>query len=58
MACVVRQQGISWANVDPDLCRQMTSLRHDEFNRPVALLPVEILQRTRLHHIQRELNKT
>ena len=26
----VRQQAIIWANVDPDLCHHMTSLRHNE----------------------------
>ena len=26
----VRQQAITWANVDPDLCRQMASLGHNE----------------------------
>ena len=26
----VRQQAITWANVDPDLCRHMASLGHNE----------------------------
>ena len=26
----VRQQAITWANFDPDLCRQMASLGHNE----------------------------
>ena len=26
MLAEVRQQAITWANVDPDLCRQMASL--------------------------------
>ena len=26
----IRQQDITWANVDPDLCRKMTSLGLDE----------------------------
>ena len=26
------QQAITWANVDPDLCRQMASLGHNELN--------------------------
>ena len=26
----VRQQAITWANVDPDLCRHMVSLDHNE----------------------------
>ena len=30
MACAVRQQAITWANVDPDICRHMASLGHNE----------------------------
>ena len=30
MACGVKQQAITWANVDPDLCRHMASLGHNE----------------------------
>ena len=26
----VRQQAITWANVDPDLCRHMVSVGHNE----------------------------
>ena len=32
MARAVRQQDISWANVDPDLCCQMASLSHTELS--------------------------
>ena len=28
----VRQQAITWANVDPDLCRHVVSLGHNELN--------------------------
>ena len=28
----VRQQAITWTNVDPNLCRHMASLGHNEFN--------------------------
>ena len=28
--CAVRQQVINWANVEPDLCRHMASLAHNE----------------------------
>ena len=28
----VRQQAITWVNVDPDLCRHMVSLGHNELN--------------------------
>ena len=28
----VRQQAITWAIVDPDLCRHMASLGHNELN--------------------------
>ena len=35
MAGVVRQQAITWANVDPDLHRHMASLGHSESNVPV-----------------------
>ena len=27
-----RQQAITWANVDPDLCRHMVSIGHNELN--------------------------
>ena len=30
MVVAVRQQAIIWANVDPDLCRQMSSLGLNE----------------------------
>ena len=30
---VIRQQAITWANVDPDLCRHMTSLGHNELTK-------------------------
>ena len=30
MACAVWQQAITWANVDPDLCRHMALLGHNE----------------------------
>ena len=30
MVGAVRQQPITWANVDPDLCRYMVSLGHNE----------------------------
>ena len=29
----VRQQAITWANVEPDLCRHMASLGHNELNK-------------------------
>ena len=32
MACAIRQQAITWANVDPDLCHQMASLGLNELN--------------------------
>ena len=31
MACAVRQQAITWASVDLDLCHHMASLGHNEF---------------------------
>ena len=27
--CAVRQQAITWANVDPDLCHHMVALGHN-----------------------------
>ena len=30
MACAVRQQTITWANVDSDLCRHIASLGHND----------------------------
>ena len=33
MAWCVRQQAITWANVDPDLCRHMASLGPSELNK-------------------------
>ena len=32
MAGAVRQQAITWANVDPDLCHCMVSVGHSESN--------------------------
>ena len=32
MVGAVRQQAISWANVDPDICRHIASLGYDELN--------------------------
>ena len=33
MACAVRQQAITWANVDPVLCRHVGSLGHNELKQ-------------------------
>ena len=33
---VNRQQAITWANVDPDLCRHMASLGHNELMNTTA----------------------
>ena len=32
----VRQQAITWANVDPDLCRHMALLGHNELRQPTG----------------------
>ena len=32
MDCCARQQAITWSNVDPDLCRHMASLGHNELS--------------------------
>ena len=32
MVGAVRQQAITWANVDPDFCHHMVSLHHNELN--------------------------
>ena len=34
----IRQQAITWANVDPDLCHHMVSLGHNELIHGLALL--------------------
>ena len=36
----VRQQAITWANVDPDFCRHMASLGHNELNDIIWLIQV------------------
>ena len=33
MAWCRQQQTITWANADPDLCRNMTALDHNELKR-------------------------
>ena len=33
---LVRQQAITWANIDPVLCLHMVSLGHDELDRNMA----------------------
>ena len=38
MAFAVRQQTITWSNVDPDLCRHMMSLGQDELIDVIALV--------------------
>ena len=47
MACVVRQQAITWGNVDPDLCHHMASLGHNEFNATMyfSLLKTSSMQK-------------
>ena len=35
----VRQQAITWANVDPDLCRHMMSLGHNELRQKQCTTP-------------------
>ena len=41
-----RQQAITWANVDPDLCRQMASLGLNELTNPDRDKMAQILQKT------------
>ena len=39
----VKQQAISWANIDPDLCRHMVSLGHNELTHAqICWLPWEL----------------
>ena len=38
----VRQQAITWANVDPDLCHHMVSLGHNEFLSWILLFSIWI----------------
>ena len=33
MLGAIRQQAITWANVDPDLCRHVASLGHNELKK-------------------------
>ena len=58
MAWAVRQQAITWANVDPDLCCHMASLGHNELTHqhPFVLtlqlqMPVQLTHRGRETHI-------
>ena len=36
----VRQQAITWANVDPDICHHMPSLHHKELNHTILLIKI------------------
>ena len=36
----VRQHAITWANVDPDLCRYMASLGHNKLNSIISFANV------------------
>ena len=42
MACAVRQQAITWANIDPGFCRHMTSLGHNELGRPTDFCVMQL----------------
>ena len=47
----IRQQAITWASVDPDLCPHMVSLSHNELNLanvPEILVMTEMTQRSQL----------
>ena len=35
MACAVRQQAITWANIDPDLCHHMAPLGPNDLNQSI-----------------------
>ena len=37
MACAIRHQAITWANVDPDLCHHMASSSHNELIAKMCL---------------------
>ena len=37
-----RQQAITWANVDPDLCRYMVSLGQNEFEYIIVCIDVSL----------------
>ena len=39
--CSIRQQTITWSNVDPDLCRRMASLRDNELTLPWIIFFLE-----------------
>ena len=39
---VVRQQAITWANVDPDLCHHLASLGHNELSQRFKLYQTRI----------------
>ena len=56
MACgAVRQQAITWANIDRDLCRQMLSLGLNELNASIYLghLSMQLMVATLNHHLIR-----
>ena len=42
LLCAVKQQAITWANVDPDLCCHMMSLGQNEFIGAIALVLQDI----------------
>ena len=42
MASAIRQQAITWASVDPDLCHHLVPLGHDELIGVIALVLQDI----------------
>ena len=52
----IREQDITWANVDQDLCCHMVSLSHNELTTPHHTISIQVTNLWCLHMIHNKVN--